>query len=1227
MGVPKLYRWLVRRYPLLTKNVTQAPTSDFDNLYLDFNSIVHNCAHSSDDSITLKSEKEIISNVFNYIEILFGIVQPKKLLYISVDGVAPRAKMNQQRQRRFRYSERREQQIAAMKQEGQSTENLFDSNCITPGTEFMQKLTEHLRFFVDRKVSTDRKWKDIQVIVSGSQVPGEGEHKIAEYIRKAKTKADYDPATSHCLYGLDADLIMLALATHEPYFTLIREEVSGKTRKNERTPTNFEFLSISLLREYLQLEFSGISSEVPFDLERFIDDFVFLCFFVGNDFIPCLPYLEIDDNGLNTLLDIYRRLFPIWKGYLVQAESGKIKLDALISYFQAIAASETKQLIQAVRFEERQKALEKPEENSQVESVKQVKKEVEKKPEPVKQEAKAWGKAALSSSTEKVQVEELPKKEIEPKKEVEPKKDETPVSTSTNQDVNLGASNLLKAILKIGPQPTQEEISTEFIKSLTLSTSTPQVEISVLSPDDAVAVAALKLKFYCLRLGKEASEINNAKFQRDFQEQYIRGLIWTLHYYYHGHVSWSWYFPYFSAPFSGDLALTPVDLKITWELGKPASPFQQLLSVLPPVSANLLPEPYRKLMEISSEIGDYFPAKFELLKDPKGREHRDIALIPFVDEKRIVDAMSKIPQSSLTDREKARNRFESNTVTTKSEKETQSQPTEIFQEFPGISRAKTENHAAPELYSDFVPRPPKNFSFGQFGLPAKQFPTMKTFTIRSSVKMVPRNLSRSFARNENPSKQAKDETRVIQVKPWEFKGNPEEIVKNFLGKEVLYHWPYLTPGKVVEISNKTTTWRLGQGPRKNANFQNDSTYVRLKFLEQYGVELGEISMIFIVVPADGSSDISEEVPPQALILRSDMLTAVKQMSTFNLKSNLKNPNRGDNVVYIGPSKKHYGSVGKISEISENFQVELKLISAEQRNVLGTEESGKWTSSAAVSKILNCDPAALGRITGSALFAPGEIELGLGIKISGRDMMAPGYARRVDSDGKKFWEYSQKTIDLLMEYKSKFPQIFMEISADSKLPVFDGSDLPINEVQAWISSHGLLNPMLVPCDTATLSLNTIRSAEEKIPNASTASETIQAAPSDVVPCSNVETSFQGHSSKYQPGDRVVYVSDAGSVPIGTIGTCISVCRDITEVMWDTPILSGTTFNGVCKSGRVSSVATNTLINLTHPIHVHTTMAQAKKEKKKEASIAAIQADKKKSAPKVQGNTFALLGEED
>lgn len=140
-----------------------------------------------------------------------------------------------------------------------------------------------------------------------------------DYIRYMKAQPDHDPNTRHCLYGLDADLIMLGLCTHEPHFSLLREEVVfGKKQKKVLTPeeTNFCLLHLSLMREYLEHEFSPIKQKLTFefDIEKIIDDWVLMGFLVGNDFIPNLPNLHINQGALPILYNVYMEVLPTLTG-------------------------------------------------------------------------------------------------------------------------------------------------------------------------------------------------------------------------------------------------------------------------------------------------------------------------------------------------------------------------------------------------------------------------------------------------------------------------------------------------------------------------------------------------------------------------------------------------------------------------------------------------------------------------------------------------------------------------------------------------------------------------------------------------------------------------------------------------------------------------------------------------------------------------------------------------
>jgi 5'-3' exoribonuclease 1 len=146
---------------------------EFDYLYLDMNGIIHTCSHPNDNDVCFRiSEENIFKNIFHYVEVLFNMIRPQKLFFMAIDGVAPRAKINQQRGRRFRSAKEAEVQEAKARDKGIQIpkEKRFDSNCITPGTLFMAKLSEQLKCFVEHKISTDEAWRKCKVLFSGSEV-------------------------------------------------------------------------------------------------------------------------------------------------------------------------------------------------------------------------------------------------------------------------------------------------------------------------------------------------------------------------------------------------------------------------------------------------------------------------------------------------------------------------------------------------------------------------------------------------------------------------------------------------------------------------------------------------------------------------------------------------------------------------------------------------------------------------------------------------------------------------------------------------------------------------------------------------------------------------------------------------------------------------------------------------------------------------------------------------
>ncbi|KAG8078617.1 hypothetical protein GUJ93_ZPchr0007g5549 [Zizania palustris] len=704
MGIPTFYRWLAEKYPIVVVDVleeeaveiegvkvpvdTSKPNPnnlEFDNLYLDMNGIIHPCFHP-EDRPSPTTFAEVFQCIFDYIDRLFVMVRPRKLLYMAIDGVAPRAKMNQQRSRRFRAAKdaadaaveeerlreefQREGRNLPPKQQSQTC----DSNVITPGTEFMAVLSVALQYYIHLRLNYDPGWKHIKVILSDANVPGEGEHKIMSYIRGQRNLSGFNPNTRHCLYGLDADLIMLALATHEVHFSILREVVYTPRQKEEcflcgqvghfaancvgkakrkagyfdekgeaivpKKP--FQFLNIWTLREYLEYEFRMPNPPFQIDFERIVDDFIFMCFFVGNDFLPHMPTLEIREGAINLLMDVYKKEFPSMGGYLTDACT--LDLNKVEHFIQAVGSYEDRIFQKRAHLHQCQ-AVRIKREKAQAKRVDDLDPHV--RDDHIVPVARFQGSRLASGPVASPYEQNGSHKNNMEKNSRAQKAARVSSSCSSIAAATVGAENDLEA---------EERENKEDLKYMLKDALREKSDVfNSGNQEDTVKLGkpGWRKRYYQEKFGTRTPE-QIEEIRRDVVLKYTEGLCWVMNYYYKGVCSWQWFYPYHYAPFASDLVGLG-QLNITFELGSPFKPFDQLMGVFPAASSHALPVQYRQLMtDPNSSIIDFYPTDFEVDMNGKRYSWQGITKLPFIDEARLLSEIKKI-EHTLTPEETRRN--------------------------------------------------------------------------------------------------------------------------------------------------------------------------------------------------------------------------------------------------------------------------------------------------------------------------------------------------------------------------------------------------------------------------------------------------------------------------------------------------------------------------------------------------------------------------------------------
>ena len=513
MGIKHFFIWFRKQFPEQIYSMNNSDTLKskdihIDNLMIDMNGIFHNAAQKIYEYgnfkpnqrlmasgkkkqiiPTLKTQKLLFQEVCNNIEELLDTAQPAKRLILCVDGTAPLSKQNQQRQRRYKSA------MDSTNPEG------FDSNCITPGTKFMDYLSKYIDWYIRKKISTETKWQNIEIIFSNEKAPGEGEHKILNFIRYHG-----DPNDTFCINGMDADLIMLALGTHLPNFYILREDMYNSNNK-------YFCLDIGNVHQHLGEIMKWESNNYEFNPKSAIDDFIFLCFMVGNDFLPHIPSIEIIENGIELILEIYREVGASY-GHITEKLNERVQfIPKTLAVFLGTIGQHEK-------------------ENFELK---------------LKNKKNFFTDLLLEKS-----------------------------STQNNGKWNVDIETYKQIYWDqcFPPQCSQEQICHE----------------------------------------------------------YLEGMQWVISYYTRGVSNWKWNYKYHYAPPASILAKYFKTFTFTeYKHTTPSTTYQQLLCVLPPKSAKLIPQPLCNLLtDNDSPLKEHCPDVFEIDLSGKRKEWEGIVLLPTV---------------------------------------------------------------------------------------------------------------------------------------------------------------------------------------------------------------------------------------------------------------------------------------------------------------------------------------------------------------------------------------------------------------------------------------------------------------------------------------------------------------------------------------------------------------------------------------------------------------------
>eukprot|EP00817_Percolomonadidae_sp_ATCC50343_P006578 CAMPEP_0117421002 /NCGR_PEP_ID=MMETSP0758-20121206/2210_1 /TAXON_ID=63605 /ORGANISM="Percolomonas cosmopolitus, Strain AE-1 (ATCC 50343)" /LENGTH=1136 /DNA_ID=CAMNT_0005202923 /DNA_START=737 /DNA_END=4144 /DNA_ORIENTATION=+ len=977
---------------------------------------------------------------------------------------------------------------------------------------------------------------------------------------------------------------------------------------------------------------------MTYDLERIIDDFVLICFFCGNDFIPHGPSLDIGQNAIATLFDIYKDILVKVGGYLTH--KGKINFSRLQPFIGRIAKMEPEVMDSIMKDRVQQM-------NKRRRGKKKIKLGIRKKrntkeapklektdffdvlDDNLEGEALEKQLAALSRESENDVVDPLTALDL--------------TAQGNKADPIMLTSDDVKQLPADEEEDEEEDEEANFLNDIATPSPTPtkpsygDLLIDAHNDDGNLDFELWQKNYYKTKLG---IDMDDEEAMMTLKKRYVEGIIWVYEYYYNGCPSWKWFYPYAYSPLLSSLndVRSIVKSLEPFEMGKPFTPFQQLLGVLPPKSADFLPEPYRALMcEFDSPVIDLYPTTIEIDREGTKYDYEGVVILPFMDEDRLLAAEAPL-RSKLTKIEKKRNAFGESKLFTFDKTLSYTQEPSL----PDLNpiedcHVRVEDYIHPTYEGKYDPVLVEGVSLGKHTL--EGYPTFDATKIY--------NICHSNAGIRIFGHPSKKESMIIEIYDENalVEDPMEELekYKEFIGKEVYIGYPYPRRAIVNSLSCRTATFD-GKNTNNHSNEeQRDFKREALKHQEvlktRQGIDVGEVHVLVYcsplqemivntygqVIPRFSSVDEEYGYPAQVLCLDYDPVKDPK-FRKRNLESD------DDRIVCL--DSKYFGLPGEIvqsagkKKVTATIQVnKTPAPSLKRISKLGNTSYLPLWQIAKKLRAPNKEPISskqLGRLVGK--FQLGDKSsshfVGLRIRNTKASKCLLGMAK-VDissqskdetyllnrstmiTKGSNFstvstssnWVFSTKLIGILQKYLSKFPEVFEAANLEQKrifpVDVFPEETVEkMQEVADFIDSLGLkelpnmhVSRLQFPNDVIAEMEDELEAYCEAIPQDEIEEETTTLYSNQyIVPSLTTSTSDMKYCEDIELGTRVVYARSFGGIPLGARGTVVGIQGTLAHVVFDRCFTGASKLRGQLKTLRGQSVEMEYLINISMP-HVY------------------------------------------